>query len=134
MSEAAPHAVFIRVFKDQQNAPLLALSASLMKGHLAFDFWKVCGCQLLHHCRFQRLESVGRPDHHLKVNDLACSVKLHDIHAHHAHRANMGAEFEDDRVVANKPPLIGQIFQNAYSGAQVQHRRGLAFSWLPEDR
>src|SRR5260370_14170343 len=65
---------------------------------------------------------------------LACSVKLDDIHALHAQRANTSAEFEDDRVVANKLPLIGKVLQNACNAAQVQHHCGLAFFWLPEDR
>src|SRR2546430_9831023 len=91
-------------------------------------FSRICGCQLLCHRRCERLQPIGRPHYHLEVNDLSFSVKLDDIHALHAQRANTGAEFEDDCIVTNKLPMIGKVLQNTNSAAQVEHGCGLAFS------
>src|SRR5712692_1616511 len=80
---------------------------------------RIRGCQLLCHRCCERLQPIGRSHHHLEVNDLSFSVKLDDIHTFHAQRANMGAEFEDDRIVTNKLPIIRKVLQNANRAAQV---------------
>lgn len=75
---------------------------------LAFDFWRNRRCQLLCHRCSKRLKSAGGPHHYLKVGNLALRIELDDIYAFHAQRANAGAEFKDDRIVADKLPVIGE--------------------------